>query len=101
MKRTGLRLALFLAPLLLAACGRSYDMYRTGNHSSRDDDDWGDSRTSDGEDRPHSRARPGAQVMYSSEVQGGSGPGSYGGRSSTVITPRDGGVQIDHEEYGR
>ncbi|MCE9584676.1 MAG: hypothetical protein K8T20_19465, partial [Planctomycetes bacterium] len=94
-------MAVLAAPLFLSACGNSYDMYRTGNHGRGEDDSYDAPRGGEGEEGAHSRTRPGAQVIYSSETQGGTGPGSYGGRSSTVITPEPGGVRIEGEDYGR
>ena len=100
MKRI-LALALVLSPLAACGCGNSYDKYRSERPRYSDADEFDTRDTSDGE-RSRSHARPGAQVIYSSELQGGYGPGSYGGRSSTVITPReDGTVQVDGESDRR
>jgi len=96
MKRALSITVILLAPFVLAACGTSYDAYRSSDARPGDVDSY-----SREQDESHSAKRPGAQVIYSSDVQGGSGPGSYGGHSSTVITPREDGVHVDHESSGR
>lgn len=85
---------------LFAACGctHSYDRYRSERPRYSDAENYDARESSEGE-RSRSRTRPGAQVIYSSDVQGGYGPGSYGGHSGTVITPQDDGTVIIEGEY--
>lgn len=86
-----------LALLAACGCGHSYDRYRTRDVVNV---------TGEGDEVPRAktdRVRPrGAQVIYSSDVQGGYGPGSYGYHGGTVVTPQDDGtVLIEGEYHGR
>jgi len=94
--------ALAVAPFALCACSHSYDSYRAKEPRYVDDDSWERRNDPSGSERSHAKTRPGWSVYQSSEYQGGYGPGSYGGRSSTVIRPDgDGNVIIEGEYHGR
>ncbi|MCC6739009.1 MAG: hypothetical protein IT452_08170 [Planctomycetia bacterium] len=85
-----------LALLAACGCGHSYDKYRTRDVVYVRDDGEEVPRTTT--DRVRSRS---VQVIYSSDVQGGYGPGSYGSHGGTVITPQDDGTVIIEGEYHR
>jgi hypothetical protein len=93
MKRF-LAFAVIAAPFAACGCAHSYDQYRSRDVRYV---------TSDGYEVPQaetrSRTLPRARVIYSSDVQGGYGPGSYGGHGGTVITPQDDGTVIIEGEY--
>lgn len=102
MKRL-LAVSVMVLPLALSACGTSYDAYRSKDRHSYDDDgDYSTGSEGSGDGRSHARVRPGWSVTESADYQGGYGPGSYGGRSSTYIRPNDDGdVIIGGESYRR
>ncbi len=100
MKRL-LAVAVLAAPFAACGCTHSYDQYRSARPRYSDAEDY-DSRDATERERSNSRTRPGAQVIYAGDYQGGYGPGSYGGHGGTVITPReDGTVIIEGEYHGR
>ncbi|MEK7466170.1 MAG: hypothetical protein AAB074_02040 [Planctomycetota bacterium] len=95
-------IALAILPFALCACSHSYDSYRSTERRYVDDDSYDTRNDPSGSEHSRARTRPGWEVYQSSEYQGGHGPGSYGGRSSTVIRPDgDGNVIIQGEYHGR
>ncbi|MBI2923891.1 MAG: hypothetical protein HYY18_22765 [Planctomycetes bacterium] len=98
MKRLALALALGAAPLL-SACGSSYDAYRSDGVVYIPDE--GDASTAAEPASGPRRTRPGASVVYASDYQGGTGPGSYGGTSRTIVRETEGGLIIEGDRSRR